>query len=173
MPDSRDWIERLGLIPHPEGGYYREVYRSKGSIPGEALPERFGGKPRPYGTSILFLLTGNSVSRLHRIGQDEIWNHHHGSGLLIHVFDPDGEYGMHRLGTGPDESPQLTVPAGCCFGAEVNGNGPFSLAGCTCCPGFTFDDLCMPSREELLALFPGRAGVITRLTPEPGVRHEA
>lgn len=167
MPESRAWIERLGLLPHPEGGYYREVYRSTGGIPGGALPERFGRDPRPFGTSIYFLLEGDGVSRFHRINQDEIWNHHHGSGLLIHVIDPGGGYTVHNLGAGPDASPQFTVPAGCFFAAEVAGKGSFSLAGCTCCPGFSFDDLFIPTRSELLGLFPHLHETITRLTTVP------
>lgn len=167
MPEYRDWIERLGLLPHPEGGYYREVYRSPESIPGDALPKHFGGQPRSFGTSIYFMLTNTEVSRFHRINQDEIWNYHHGSGLHIHVIEPGGGYSRHGLGTGSDESPQFTVPAGCYFGAEVKGEGSFSLLGCTCCPGFSFNDLHMPSRSELLELFPHLSEIITRLTPDP------
>ncbi|MFO7627167.1 MAG: cupin domain-containing protein [Candidatus Fermentibacteraceae bacterium] len=167
MTESRAWIEKLGLLPHPEGGFYREVYRAAGSIPGNSLPKRFGQKPRPFGTSIYFMLTGDGVSRFHRINQDEIWNHHHGSGLHIHVIEPGGGYTRHGLGTGPDESPQFTVPAGCYFGAEVRGKGSFSLAGCTCCPGFSFTDLYMPSRGEMLELFPHLSEVIEHLTPDP------
>jgi len=167
LTGSQAWIEKLGLIPHPEGGFYREVYRSTGSIPGEALPDRFGKQPRPFGTSIYFMLTGDGVSRFHRINQDEIWNHHNGFGLHIHVIEPGGGYAMHALGTGPGETPQLTVQAGFYFGAEVNGKGAFSLVGCTCCPGFSFEDLQMPSRTEMLELFPHLSEVIMRLTPDP------
>jgi len=167
LTGSRDWIEKLGLLPHPEGGFYREVYRSTGSIPGHALPKRFGRQSRSFGTSIYFMLTDDGVSRFHRINQDEIWNHHHGAGLHIHVIEPGGSYTRHALGTGPGETPQLTVPAGCYFGAEVSGKGSFSLVGCTCCPGFSFDDLHMPSRDEMLGFFPHLSDVITRLTPDP------
>lgn len=167
MTGSQAWIAKLGLLPHPEGGFYREVYRSTGSIPGHALPDRFGKQPRSFGTSIYFLLTGDGVSRFHRINQDEIWNHHNGSGLYIHVIEPDGRYARHALGTAPDETPQLTVPAGCYFGAAVRNSDSFSLVGCTCCPGFSFEDLHMPSRTEMLMLFPHLSEVITRLTPDP------
>jgi predicted cupin superfamily sugar epimerase len=169
LTESRDWIEKLGLLPHPEGGFYREVYRATGNIPGNSLPKRFGQQPRPFGTSIYFMLTAGCVSRFHRINQDEIWNHHHGSGLHIHVIEPGGDYTRHSLGTGPDQTPQLTVTAGCCFGAELTGTGSYSLAGCTCCPGFSFSDLYMPSRGEMLKLFPHLSAVIERLTPDPDV----
>jgi len=167
LTGSSCWIEKLGLLPHPEGGFFREMYRAAGSIPGEALPDRFGNQPRSFGTSIYFMLTGNGTSRLHRINQDETWHHHHGSGLHIHVIDPGGGHTMHALGTGPDESPQFTVTAGCYFGAEVRDKSSYSLVGCTCCPGFSFADLHIPSRTEMLGLFPHLSGIITRLTPDP------
>src|SRR5947209_655949 len=67
MTNAERWIERLRLVPHPEGGHYREVYRSAEVLPGAALPPRFGGD-RAFGTAIYFLLRGQDFSALHRIG---------------------------------------------------------------------------------------------------------
>ena len=80
---ANGWIERLGLLPHPEGGFFREVYRSHERIAEDALPERFDGG-RVFSTAIYFLLTTGEVSRLHRISQDEVWHFYDGDSLLLH-----------------------------------------------------------------------------------------
>lgn len=176
MPESWDWIEKLKLLPHPEGGFYREVYRSGESFPEGVLPGRFGTGPRPLSTSIFFMLTGKTVSRLHRINQDETWHYYDGSGMVLHVVEPRGIYRRHRLGLKVEagEIPQYTVNAGCFFGAEVIEENSFCLVGCTCSPGFTFADLFMPSREEMLTVFPHLKDIILLLIPEeePGSRAE-
>jgi len=171
LAESWDWIEKLKLLPHPEGGFYREAYRSAESIEGGSLPKRFASGSRPFGTSIYYLLTGNTVSRLHRVNQDETWHFYDGSGLLLHVIDPRGMYRRHRVGIRLDagELPQFTVKAGCFFGAEVSEENSFSLVGCTCCPGFTFHDLFMPAREEALAMFPHLKDTVLHLIPEAGI----
>src|SRR5688572_23988847 len=68
----RGLIRRLRLLPHPEGGFYRETWRSAGRIPASALPARYRGS-RPYATSILFLLPSGAVSAWHRVASDELW----------------------------------------------------------------------------------------------------
>ena len=75
---AADWIRRLGLVPHPEGGFYRETYRSQGNISRESLPVGMDGD-RSYGTAIYFLLSAGQVSRWHRIRSDELWFYHAGS----------------------------------------------------------------------------------------------
>ena len=163
-------IKRLGLVHHPEGGWYRETYRSAGMIPGDALPERFSG-PRSLCTSIYFFLEQGDRSALHRIKSDELWHFHTGASLAIHVITPDGEHQKLKLGTDitAGESFQAVVPAGCWFGAEISGYGLYSLVGCTVAPGFNFDDFEMGSRAILLQQFPSHAEIIRRLTKKPEV----
>ena len=93
MHDAAYWIERLGLEPHPEGGHFKEIYRSHAKVPGEVLPG-YGGT-RNLGTSIYFLLQHDEISALHRIKQDELWHFHAGSVLTVHVIDAAGRY-THR-----------------------------------------------------------------------------
>jgi predicted cupin superfamily sugar epimerase len=165
MTDARQWIEALGLRPHPEGGYYRETYRSGETIPRAALPARFTGD-RSFSTAIYFLLAGDDFSALHRIKQDETWHFYDGAGLIIHIIDPAGNYAAVKLGRDlrAGEAPQAVAPAGHCFGATVSDPGSYGLAGCTVAPGFDFADFEMPGRAQLLALFPQHSELIERLT---------
>ncbi len=159
---ASEWIERLGLAPHPEGGWFREVYRSHERIAEDALPERFGGS-RAFSTAIYFLLTADDISRFHRIRQDEVWHFYDGDSLRLHRIRPDGEHLEQRVGRTGADLPLAVVPAGDFFGAEVAGEG-FSLVGCTVAPGFEFDDFEMPSRDELYQLFPQHGELIQKLT---------
>lgn len=136
------WIRRLKLKPHPEGGYYREAYRSSERIPGSALPARYKGKPRSFSTLIYYLLEGNQVSRLHRLCSDEIWCFHAGSGLTLRVKTPSGRFKKIRLGVRPEkkEIPHVVIPRDCWFGAEVSERNSYALVSCLVAPGFDFTD---------------------------------
>src|SRR5881296_3029740 len=83
------WIDQLGLIAHPEGGYYRETYRASLSIPREALPPQFTG-PRLVSTAIYFLIAGDNFSAFHRLRSDELWHFYVGGPLAVHVIEPEG-----------------------------------------------------------------------------------
>jgi predicted cupin superfamily sugar epimerase len=159
---AADWIERLALQPHPEGGWYREVYRSPEMLDEAMLPSRFDGA-RSISTAIYFLLMPGDVSRLHRIKQDELWHFYDGSPLQLHRIRPDGSSQSQLVGRTADSLPMAVVPAGDYFGAEVTDDG-FSLVGCTVAPGFDFADFEMPSRDELYTQVPDHADLIMRLT---------
>jgi len=165
MHTALDYIARLHLEPHPEGGWYRESYSSDGSIPHTALPERYQG-PRPWSTLIYFLLEGHRVSRLHRIHSDELWHFYAGSPLTVHIIDSNGEYRPMRLGGAGHPDPfHGVVSAGAWFGATCDDPEGFSLVGCTVAPGFHFDDFELGRRSDLLACFPQHCDLIERLTP--------
>lgn len=161
--DAPFWIQTLGLVRHPEGGWFRETYRSAETIPAPALPERFEGK-RCFSTAILFLLQRGEISALHRIRSDEIWHFHEGAPLTVQLITPEGEQREILLGrdVSRGESFQAVVPAGCWFGAETRGD--FSLVGCSVAPGFDFDDFQMADRRELTGRYPRHAALIERLT---------
>jgi predicted cupin superfamily sugar epimerase len=165
MTSARDWISALGLQRHPEGGWYRETYRSPEQIAQAALPPRFSG-PRSFSTAIYYLLEGDDFSALHRIRQDEGWHFYDGSALTLHLISPEGEYSSLLLGRdlGKGEQPQAVVPAGWLFAATVNEPDSYSLTGCTVAPGFDFDDFELPGRDELRARYPRHAAIIERLT---------
>jgi len=165
MISAEDWIRILKLVPHPEGGFYREVYRSSVSVPKRALPARFGGA-RALSSSIYFLLRSGEVSRFHRLKTDEIWHFYEGSPALIHVISSEGSYHCLLLGRNvrQGELLQVILPARTWFGAEVVRSRSYTLAGCTVAPGFDFADFELARREDLLACFPRRRAIIERLT---------
>lgn len=183
-PEARAWIERLGLEPHPEGGYFRETYRSELAIDGAALGGGFEGK-RSASTAIYFLLPGGEVSRFHRIKSDEVWHHHDGSSVTLWILDPpadppapEGASGgparQVKLSSDPPTPgqtpsaglPQAVVPAGVWFGATVDDPGGHALVSCTVAPGFDFRDFELARRDDLLALWPHEREIIERLTIE-------
>ena len=158
-------IDQFELIPHPEGGFYKEVYRSKGIIPKNSIPEKFNGD-RNYCTSIYFLLTSENFSAFHRIKQDEIWNFYEGSPLFVHVIDQNGTYHKHELGSDYSKGQvrQLVVPANLWFASSVKNEDGYSFVGCTVAPGFDFEDFEMAARDKLISDFPEIEKEIRSLT---------
>lgn len=165
LDDADRWIDLLQLEKHPEGGYYRETYRSSESIAKENLPKRFKGN-RSFSTAIYFLLKGNDFSAFHRIKQDELFHFYAGSSLTIHVIDDSASYSTIRLGRNikNGEVPQATVKAGWIFGASVNDSNSYSLVGSTVAPGFDFDDFEILRRDQLIEQFPQHKKIIEKLT---------
>lgn len=150
-------IDTLQLKPHPEGGYYREVYRSEPSI---STPNG----ERNLMTSIYFLLTSKDVSRFHVIASDELWFHHEGSDLTVHVLDENGHTEL-KLGTENNHSrPQQLVSAGKIFGSTVDSPDSYALVSCVVAPGFDFRDFKLFEAEELLLQFPNHETIIRKLT---------
>jgi uncharacterized protein len=161
------WIDKLDLIAHPEGGYYRETYRSPLSIPREGLPPQFTGA-RLVSTAIYFLLEGENFSAFHRLRSDELWHFYAGSPTTVHVIEPDGGYSEIQLGSDPDSGYvlQAAVKAGCWFASRVRDPGTFALAGCTVAPGFDCADCELGKRAELVRLYPQHRKLIESLTRE-------
>lgn len=159
------WISRLGLSPHPEGGFYRQSYKSVEIIAENALPVRFTGR-RSFSTSIYFLMTSESFSAFHRIKQDELWHFYSGSPLTIHSISPEGIYSKTELGCNPEKNllPQAVIPASTCFAASVNNDDAYSLTGCTVAPGFEFADFELVPRKTLLDQYPEHRAVIEQYT---------
>ena len=153
---ARSWIERLKLTAHPEGGYYRETYRSSAEAGGRACS-----------TAIYYLLPSEEISTLHRLRSDELFHFYAGSPMSVHVLDPAGDYEQISLGHDPGGGAvfQATVPAGCWFGATVEQPNSFALVGCTVAPGFDFDDFEQARRAVLLEQYPQHRSLIERLTP--------
>ncbi len=161
---AEELICRLELEPHPEGGFFREVYRSEERIPQHVLPERYRGD-RVFATSIYFLIPGRHVSRLHRLCSDEVWHFYEGCGVRIHVFDDHNRYHESRLGADLAEGElyQTVVPGQTWFGAHPTDEASFALVGCTVAPGFEYSDFTMENAETLLDRFPEHQAIIRRL----------
>ncbi len=158
-------IQKFNLQPHPEGGYYRETYRSNASIPKNVLPQWYSGD-RNHSTCIYFLLTSDTFSAFHRIHQDEIWHFYDGSPIVLHMISDDGDYSNITIGNHFDagQVPQFVVPGGYWFAAEVLEKEAYAFVGCTVSPGFHFDDFQLPSQKVLLELFPVHKEIIEKLT---------
>ncbi|WBL21245.1 cupin domain-containing protein [Zunongwangia sp. HRR-M8] len=158
-------IEKLKLQPHPEGGYFKEVYRSDDVIKAEALPEAFKTE-RNYSTSIYFLLTSENFSAFHKINQEEIWHFYDGSPLLLYMISPSGELSEIKIGRDldKDEKPQFVVPRNYWFAAKVIQPDHFSFVGCTVAPGFDFEDFTLAARNNLTREFPQHDKIIAEFT---------
>ena len=158
------WIEHLRLQPHPEGGYYRETYRSREEISVNDLPNSFKGW-RNISTAIYFLLTQKDRSLFHRIKSDELWHFHYGDPLNIYVL---GDRGLmtYTLGANPEngQALQIAIPANHWFGAANAHNAAYTLTSCTVAPGFDFQDFEMARRGDLLEEFPKFEEIILKLT---------
>ena len=165
MNDIEILIEKFHLEAHPEGGYFKETYRSTGTIAMDSLPDKYNGE-RNYSTCIYFLLTSDTFSAFHKIKQDEMWHFYDGSPIMIHMIYPDGEYASIKLGLNlaNGEVPQAVVPGGTYFGSEMISKSDFALVGCTVAPGFDFADFEMPPRSVLLEKFPEHKKVIEKIT---------
>jgi predicted cupin superfamily sugar epimerase len=161
-------VKKLGLKPLPvEGGFFREYYRSPVSISADALNKEYNG-PRPLMTSIYYLLTAETCSRMHRLPSDEIWHHYMGGAVRMLVLHPGGRADSPVLG--PDiangQRPQILVPKGCWQGAALEDEDGFALMGTTVSPGFEFSDFETGKRSELARGWPEREELIKRLTPD-------
>ena len=165
LRSAKYWIDKLQLLPHPEGGHFKETYRSHENIRREHLPERFSDD-RNFSTAIFYLLQNEQCSKLHILKSDEMWHFYDGSGLTIFVIDEKGNLTEQKFGLNPDEgeSPQIMVKAGEWFGAKLNEPDSYCLAGCTVSPGFHFDDFEMGDKKKLLELFPEHKKIIEQLT---------
>jgi predicted cupin superfamily sugar epimerase len=159
---ATEWIARLELVPHPEGGHYRETFRSINNVTPLNPSEATALHERAAITSILFLLEAQEISRLHRIDADELWYWHAGFDLRVEVILPNGHHRTHCLG--PEASLQCAVPAGSWFGAELPAGSDWALVGCAVAPGFEFSRFELAQQTELLALYPEHEALIKRFT---------
>jgi uncharacterized protein len=159
------YIQHLQLLPHPEGGYYKEVYRSELNLAQEALPTQFGGT-RQICTSIYFLIEKGNFSAFHRIKSDETWHFYDGDALEVIELKTDGTLKKTAVGSDLEHNEQLqfTVKANTWFASRVKAGGNYSLVGCTVSPGFDFEDFEMAKRTGLLEKFPQHKNEITALT---------
>ena len=129
MTDAEAVIAALGLVPHPEGGWYSETWRAPAE-PGE----------RPAGTAIYFLLKAGERSHWHRVDAAEVWLWHAGAPLVL-TTAATTEGPATKATLGPDisagELPQLVVPAHHWQAAETR--GAWALVSCVVTPGFRFE----------------------------------
>jgi predicted cupin superfamily sugar epimerase len=158
--NSNEIISTLKLSKHPEGGYYKETYRSNEEM------ETDRGK-RNVSTAIYFLLEENDRSKFHRIKSDECWFFHQGNAVEIFILS-DEVLKTVVLGNMilKNEIPQTIIPANSWFAAKVRDEKGFALVSCTVAPGFDFRDFEMAERKQLLKEFPDQPEIIHAFTAE-------
>ncbi|MFY0604710.1 MAG: cupin domain-containing protein [Flavobacteriaceae bacterium] len=163
--NAEELIKTLNLQEHPEGGYFKETYRSSEMITEHELGEKYTGD-RNHSTCIYFLLTSNKFSAFHKINQDEAWHFYKGTPLLLHIISKEGKYSAIKIGNTFEngEVPQYIVKGGDWFAAEVIDSNSYTLVGCTVSPGFDFADFVLPKRKELIDVYPEHKEIISKLT---------
>lgn len=157
-PRARTLIEQLQLEPHPEGGFFRELYRSDTQVePGD------GRAPRAALTTIFYLLPAGNHSRWHRVRSDETWHLYEGGPLELLLAPPELQRVERlRLGAvGLESGPVHTVPA--LWWQAARPLGDYALAGCTVAPGFEYEDF------SLLEDDPMALRLLQRLDPQLAV----
>ena len=158
-------VKELNLLPHPEGGFYKETYRSGLEITESCLPDDFKGN-RNIATCIYFLIENGNFSALHKIKSDETWHFYYGDALEVVEIDSEGTLTKTTIGSNllNGETFQYTVKANNWFGSRVSGDGKFSLVGCSVYPGFDFNDFELATKDNLTNLYPQHQVIIDELT---------
>ncbi|MEM1244614.1 MAG: cupin domain-containing protein [Pseudomonadota bacterium] len=161
MNTVKTLINKLELIPHPEGGYYKQTFISDISV---QLDDK---RTRKINTAIYYLLESDDFSCWHRLKSNEIWHYYSGSSLTIYEINARGELSHILLGNPMQHEgalPQHIIWPNTWFAARVNQLNTFSLVGCTVSPGFDFADFTIGSKEEMLAQFPKHEKTICQLS---------
>lgn len=164
MENAEQIIRQFDLQPHPEGGWYKQSYKSHETIPGHALPERFTGD-RAFSTAIYFLLTGGDFSAFHKIKSDECWHFYSGDPLNIYMINKNGELQIITLGNDFEKGHlfQFVVPANHWFAGRPASGSRHCFVGCTVAPGFDFDDFELANANELSLKYPRHQQIISQL----------
>jgi len=158
MNTAEEIINQFDLQAHPEGGYYKETYRSNTTTSIE-------DKERNSSTAIYYLLAGNNFSAFHRIKSDEMWHFYSGDILEIIEITADGILKTHLLGSDYNISkPQIVIAAGNWFAARLYKENSMAFVGCTVSPGFDFKDFEIAKRQQLLENYPLFEKEIIKLT---------
>jgi len=156
-------VQQLNMQPHPEGGFYKETYRSALAVAGQQVVNTFG-EERKASTAIYFLLTGDLFSAFHKIKSDEVWHFYTGDAVDIYVLN---NHGLKIIKLGSDLAQgqvfQAVVKANDWFASKCTNCHGFSLVGCTVAPGFDFTDFELAKARDLTRDFPKYEAVIKSL----------
>ena len=163
MSRVAELIDRYELQPHPEGGWYKQTYKSREFVTAKALPGRFGAD-RFFSTAIYFLLEKGNFSAFHRIKSDECWHFYDGDPLEIYIINANGELNVVTLGRDKHRHFQYVVPANCWFASRPAGGSEYCFVGCTVSPGFEFDDFELAAASHLSTEYPQHVKLIKELT---------
>ena len=142
MNKVENLVKIHSLGPHPEGGFFKETYRSE------------------FSTGIFYLLTKGHKSSLHRIKSDEMWHFYDGDSIAIVEITNQGIVKETLLNK---NNPQYVVPANIWFGAYLPDNSHFAFMGCTVAPAFHFNDFEIANKSSMLEEYPKASAIIQKL----------
>ncbi len=168
MMTAEQIIDFFGMRRLPkEGGYYVETYRCREKIAKAGLHARYSSD-RSFGTAILYLLTPDTFSALHRVSSDEIFHFYLGDPVKMLQLHPDGAGEVITLGQDifRGQRVQVIVPRDSWQGCFLKEGGKFALMGTTVAPGFEADDFEPAPRQDLLQRYPSQRDLIIQLTPQ-------
>lgn len=152
--ETKDIINNLGLIPHPEGGYYKRMFCSEN--------KSIGGKNLM--SSIYYLLEKEDFSAFHRLSSVEVWFFHIGEPINIYIFNKQGKLETYSLSSQITDNFQLAIETNTWFAAEIPSKKGYSLVSCAVSPEFSFNNFELAKREELLKEYPQYQSIINKLT---------
>jgi hypothetical protein len=161
---AEEIIKLFALKPLPdEGGFYTETYRAAEKT--KDLPAGYEGA-RNFSTAILYLITPQSFSRLHRVKSDEIFHFYLGDAVEMLTITDNGKTETIIIGTDllKGQTPQVVVPKNIWQGTKLVDGGKFALLGCTVSPGFEFADYQQADRILLIKQFPHLKQIIEKYT---------
>jgi len=166
VKNANYWIENLGMIPHPEGGYYFSSFKSEQTMFRHDIAG-VSSSERQLWSSIYLLLTEDDYLAFHRVRSEEVWYYHYGSPVKIHMISPDGDLYTETLGLdiANGEKLQARIPKNFIMAAERM-DEQFSIFGIMVSPGFDFDDIKLYDKDELFRLHPEHKDLIDRLSME-------
>lgn len=148
-----DWINHLDLRRHPEGGYYKELFRSEKLVDGN----------KSSLTSIYYLLEGKDKSAFHRLTSPEVWYYHAGYPIMIYIIHPDGKLSSYLMTNNPSGKQQVAIEPGCWFAAEIPSHFGYALVSCAVAPAFSFDEFELGVFDDLAKLYPQHKELLKRL----------
>jgi predicted cupin superfamily sugar epimerase len=164
MKKAEKLIKKFDLHPHPEGGWYKQTYKSSLTVKANELPRPFNGE-RSFATSIYFLLQEGDYSAFHRIKSDECWHFYSGDPILVYVISENGSLEIITLGSDFENGElfQYVVAANCWFASRPARGSEYCFVGCTVSPGFEFDDFELAKVDALSSLYPNHRELIAEL----------
>lgn len=160
---AKYYIQKLQLKKHPEGGYYREIYRANEMF---YIDQPKKSLKRNVSTSIYFLLEGAQVSKFHKLKSDEQWHFYDGTAVKIFIIDEYGKLKEIILGKKIESGElfQTVIKKSNWFAAEVLSKKSYALIGCTVSPGFDFSDFELGKRKNLTEDYPKHIEIIKKFT---------
>ena len=164
MKKAEKLVKKFDLHPHPEGGWYKQTYKSSLTVTSNELPQQFNGE-RSFATSIYFLLEEGDYSSFHRIKSDECWHFYSGDPILVYVISENGSLEIITLGSDFENGElfQYVVAANCWFASRPARGSDYCFVGCTVSPGFEFDDFELANVDALSSLYPNHRELIAEL----------